>query len=174
MAARIDTCALGLNKFFTLPFRENRESVINLPTTALTDTVLRVGNTTGAEIDKFDHFGLTAQKADRVMAPLIVECHADFECRLADDALVHKYNFFIFEVLKAHVAKSREHPETRYYKGDGVFMVLGKIISRRSHLWPASRFCGEPSCPRAADEAVLLLMGDIMLPLGSRCSLVLV
>jgi len=73
MAARIDTRALGLNKFFTLPFRENRESVINLPTTALTDTVLRVGNTTGAEIDKFDHFGLTAQKADRVMAPLIVE-----------------------------------------------------------------------------------------------------
>ena len=33
--------------------RNSRECVINLPTTALTDTVVKIGNTTGAEIDKF-------------------------------------------------------------------------------------------------------------------------
>jgi flavin reductase (DIM6/NTAB) family NADH-FMN oxidoreductase RutF len=58
------------------------------------------------------------------------------ECRLSDDTLIDKYNFFIFEVVQAHVAKSPKHPETLHYTGDGVFMVSGKIISRRSLFRP--------------------------------------
>jgi hypothetical protein len=63
----------------------------------------------------------------RITAPLIVECHANFEYRLADDALVDKHNFFICEVVKAHVAKSPKHPETLHYEGDGVFMVSARL-----------------------------------------------
>ena len=40
--------------------RDSRECVVNLPTTALTDTVVGIGNSTGAEIDKFAEFDLTA------------------------------------------------------------------------------------------------------------------
>jgi len=115
---------------------DSGECVINLPTTAMTDTVVGIGNTSGAEIDKFERFRLTAQKARRVAAPLIGECHASFECRLVDDRLVERYNFFIFEVVAAHVAPSPKHPETLHYTGDGVFMVAGKIISRRSKFRP--------------------------------------
>src|SRR5882672_3457693 len=43
--------------------RRSKECVINLPTTALTDQVVGVGNTSGAEIDKFEKFKLTRQKA---------------------------------------------------------------------------------------------------------------
>jgi flavin reductase (DIM6/NTAB) family NADH-FMN oxidoreductase RutF len=116
--------------------RDSGECVVNLPTTALTDIVVAIGNCTGAEVDKFAEFGLTAEKAAKVGAPLIGECHASFECRLHDDALVEGYNFFIFEVVKAHVAASPKHPETLHYTGDGVFMVAGKIISRRSKFRP--------------------------------------
>lgn len=116
--------------------RRSRECVINLPTTALIDEVIGIGNCSGAEIDKFDHFGLTAEKAKKVNAPLIRECYANFECRLADDSLVEKYDFFIWEVVKAHVAVSPKHPETLHYTGDGVFMVSGKIISRRRQFLP--------------------------------------
>lgn len=116
--------------------RGSGECVINLPTTALTNVVVGIGNTSGAEIDKFAHFGLTAQPAAKVGAPLIRECHASFECRLVDDRLVEAYNFFVFEVVKAHVAASPKHPETLHYTGDGVFMVSGRIISRRSRFRP--------------------------------------
>ena len=116
--------------------RRSQECVINLPTTKLTDVVVGIGNTTGAEIDKFQHFGLTAEKATEIDAPLIAECHANFECRLHDDALVARYNFFIFEVVRAHVAPSQKHPETLHYTGDGVFVVSGKVISRRSLFRP--------------------------------------
>lgn len=116
--------------------RQSRECVINLPTTALTDQVIGIGNCSGATTDKFKKFGLTPTKATTVRAPLIAECVANFECRLADAALVKKYNFFIFEVVKAHVAASPKHPETLHYKGDGVFMQSGKIISRRAKFRP--------------------------------------
>jgi flavin reductase (DIM6/NTAB) family NADH-FMN oxidoreductase RutF len=125
----------GKNHSFDL-VRKSRECVINLPTTALTDAVVGIGNTTGAEIDKFRHFGLTADEARKVRAPLIRGCHANFECRLHDGALIAKYNFFIFEVVGAHVAPSPRHPETLHYTGDGVFMVSGKIISRRAQFRP--------------------------------------
>ena len=116
--------------------RNSRECVINLPTTALTDTVVKIGNSSGREIDKFEEFSLTAEVASEVEAPLIGECHANLECRLFEDALVDRYNFFIFEVVKAHVAASPKHPETLHYTGDGVFMIAGKIISRQSLFRP--------------------------------------
>lgn len=135
MPSLVGCVIAGGNHSFDM-IRGSGECVINLPTTALTDTVVRIGNTSGAEIDKFRAFGLTADEAREVGAPLIRECHANFECRLHDDALVDKYNFFIFEVVKAHVAPSPKHPETLHYTGDGVFMVSGKIIHRRSLFRP--------------------------------------
>jgi flavin reductase (DIM6/NTAB) family NADH-FMN oxidoreductase RutF len=114
--------------------RESGECVINLPTIALADAVVGIGTTSGSQIDKFAEFGLSADPADKVGAPLVRECHASFECRLHDDALVEKYDFFVFEVVKAHVAASPRHPKTLHYTGDGVFMVSGKVISRRSRF----------------------------------------
>ncbi len=111
--------------------RQSGECVINVPTTVLTAEVCGIGTTSGADIDKFAEFGLTAEQGEVVDAPLIRECHANFECRLADDSLVDKYNFFIWEVVSARVAKSPRHPETLHYKGEGVFMIAGKIIHRR-------------------------------------------
>lgn len=116
--------------------RSSGECVINLPTVTLADAVVGIGNTSGAEIDKFREFGLTADPAREVEAPLIRECHANFECRLYDGALIDRYNFFIFEVVKAHVAPSPKHPKTLHYTGDGVFMVAGDIISRRAQFRP--------------------------------------
>jgi flavin reductase (DIM6/NTAB) family NADH-FMN oxidoreductase RutF len=128
----------GGNHSFDL-IRASRECVINLPTTDLTDTVVRIGNTSGADIDKFAAFGLTAQAAHKVKAPLVGECHAHFECRLYDDTLVKKYNLFIFEVVKAQSAVTPKHPQTLHYTGDGLFVVAGKTVSRRSLFRPGMR-----------------------------------
>lgn len=116
--------------------RNSRACVINLPTTRLVDAVVGIGNCSGATIDKFATFGLTAVPAAAVQAPLIAECHANFECRLVDDSLVERYNFFIFEVVRAHVALTPKYPQTLHYTGDGVFMVAGKTISRRAQFRP--------------------------------------
>lgn len=116
--------------------RKSRQCVINIPTVALLDQVVGIGNCSGAEVDKFTRFGLTTQAAEQVAAPLLSQCFANLECRLHDRSLIGKYDFFIFEVVKAHVALSPKYPRTVHYTGDGVFTLSGKAVSRRSKFRP--------------------------------------
>lgn len=115
--------------------RQSKECVINLPTVEMAPTVVKIGNCSGADTDKFSTFGLAALPGEKVSAPLIAECYANFECRLADDGLVKKYNFFIFEVVKAHAAVSPRWPSTIHYRGEGVFMLSGTNTSRWRRLF---------------------------------------
>ena len=116
--------------------RKSKECVINLPTSDLLNEVVGIGNCTGASVDKFEKFHLTPVAADQVTAPLIKECYANFECRLADASQVNKYNLFIWEVVKAHVATSPKYPETVHYRGEGMFMISGRSVSRRRLFKP--------------------------------------
>jgi len=111
--------------------RRSKQCVINLPTTDLLNKVIGIGNCSGAEVDKFEKFGLTPVAGAKVDAPLIKECYANFECRLYDGSQISKRSLFIWEVVKAHVATSPKYPETVHYRGDGVFMISGRNISRR-------------------------------------------
>ncbi|MEK6209628.1 MAG: flavin reductase family protein [Pseudomonadota bacterium] len=114
--------------------RRSKQCVINLPTTDLLNEVIGIGNCSGAEVDKFGKFGLTAVAGTKVDAPLIKECYANFECRLYDGSQISKHGLFIWEVVKAHVATSPKYPETVHYRGEGVFMISGRNISRRSQF----------------------------------------
>jgi flavin reductase (DIM6/NTAB) family NADH-FMN oxidoreductase RutF len=129
-------CVIAASNHSFELIRRSRQCVINLPTAAMIDTVVAVGNCSGVDVDKFAAYDLTVRPASQVKAPLIDECHASFECRLADGRLIGKYNYFIFECVKAHVAPMPRHPRTLHYTGDGVFMVAGKIVSRRAQFKP--------------------------------------
>ena len=110
--------------------RRSRECVLNVPTLDLADTVVGIGNCDGDTIDKFARFKLTPQKAAKVAAPLIAECHASLECRIHNARLVKKYNFFILEVVKAHVAPAPKYPRTIHYRGQGQFVTAGPVINK--------------------------------------------
>jgi flavin reductase (DIM6/NTAB) family NADH-FMN oxidoreductase RutF len=111
--------------------RKSRECVINVPTADLVDQVVGVGNCSGDEVDKFERFGFTSVAASEVAAPLLRECYANLECRMADARLVKKYNFFILEVLKAHVATKPKYPRTMHYRGKGIFITSGVVVDKR-------------------------------------------
>jgi len=105
--------------------RKSKQCVINVPTADLAAKVVRIGNSSGRDIDKFAEFGLTATAGTQVGAPLIEQCYANFECRLTDSSLIRKYSLFVLEVVKAHVATAPKHPKTIHYRGDGEFMISG-------------------------------------------------
>ena len=115
--------------------RRSKECVINIPTVDIAETVVRIGNANGDEVDKLAEFKLTAVPADKVSAPLIGECFASFECKLVNAKLVSEHNFFIFEVAKGHAAKSPKYPKTIHYRGDGVFMISGENTTRYKRLF---------------------------------------
>ena len=116
--------------------RKSRACVINIPTADLVKTVIGIGNTTGRTLDKFAAFGLTPRPAERVAAPLIRECFANFECRLVEPRLISTHDFFIFQVVKAHVAVAPRYPRTLHYRGDGIFMLSGPSRSYRKLFKP--------------------------------------
>ena len=116
--------------------KNSKECVINIPTYDLVKQAIGIGNTSGADVDKFDKFKLTPLEGDRVKAPLIKECYANFECKVVDTSVLNKYSFFILEVVKAHAATSPKYPRTFHYRDDGVFMVSGRNVSFRPMFKP--------------------------------------
>ncbi|MDR6991662.1 flavin reductase family protein [Luteimonas sp. 3794] len=116
--------------------RASRACVINLPTADLLDTVVRIGNCSSADADKFAQFGLSAVDGDAIDAPGIGECHARFECRLHETRLTAEYPLFVWRVVAAHAAKRPRWPRTLHYRGNGQFMVSGDARSRRALFKP--------------------------------------
>ena len=111
-----------------------KECVIAIPTAELAKQVVGIGNCSGKKVDKFKKFKLTPLPASQVEAPLIAECYANLECRVADSRLVNRYNFFVLEVVKAWIDPSLKNPRTLHHQGNGVFMVSGEMIRLPSKM----------------------------------------
>ncbi|TDW63865.1 flavin reductase (DIM6/NTAB) family NADH-FMN oxidoreductase RutF [Novosphingobium sp. PhB55] len=116
--------------------RRSGECTINVPTADLLDMVVRIGNCSGADCDKFADLGIEREPAAHVAAPLLPQCHAQLECRLHDDAMVGQYDLFILEVLRIRTATSPKAPQFVHYLGDGQFMLSGKRVSRKRLFQP--------------------------------------
>lgn len=105
-----------------------KECVINIPTLEIAHKALACGNVSGTSGDKFARFGLTPAKASVVKAPLVKECYASLECRLADARMAGKYNLFIFRVVKAWADASVKDPKTFHHRGGPEFIIAGKAV----------------------------------------------
>jgi flavin reductase (DIM6/NTAB) family NADH-FMN oxidoreductase RutF len=111
-----------------------RECTLNIPTADMADKVVGVGNCCGRDTDKFQAFGLTAKPAKLVGAPLVAQCYASLECRLADSRLVNRYGLFILEVVHAWVDTAVKQPRTLHHLGAGVFMMAGERVRTASAM----------------------------------------
>jgi flavin reductase (DIM6/NTAB) family NADH-FMN oxidoreductase RutF len=127
-------CVISNNNFSFDLLRITKECVINIPTVELVKTVIECGNNSGILIDKFKEYSLTPVAASCVTAPLIDECYANLECRVVDEMMVEKYNFFILEVVKAWFDPQKKNPQTIHHLGEGSFMVAGETIHLPSKM----------------------------------------
>lgn len=121
-------CVVSDRNHSFLALKKTRECVINIPTVELAPKVVRCGNTSGRTVDKFQAFGLTPVPASRVRAPLVDECYANLECRVADTRMVPRYGLFVLEVVKAWIDPAWKHPRTIHHLGQGHFMVAGRTF----------------------------------------------
>jgi len=127
-------CVISGRNYSFEALTTTKECVINVPTVELAKAVVGVGNTSGRKIDKFRKFGLTPVEASLVKPPLIAECYANLECKIADGRMVNKYNFFVLEVVQAWIDPAVKAPRTMHHRGRGVFAVDGEVIRLRSGM----------------------------------------
>lgn len=112
----------------------SKECVINIPTVEIAEKVVGCGNTSGADMDKFEKFCLTPNPASHVGAPLIEECYANLECRVVDTRMVPQYCLFVVEVVQAWLDPAVKEPRTIHHLGSGNFMVAGERIKLKSKM----------------------------------------
>jgi flavin reductase (DIM6/NTAB) family NADH-FMN oxidoreductase RutF len=127
-------CVVSTGDYSFAALRATRQCVIAIPSAELASKVVAVGNCSGRETEKFATIGLTPVPAQSVAAPLVAECFANLECRVADTRLVNKYNLFVLEVVKAWVDPNKTDPKTIHHHGYGTFVVDGRTITLKSKM----------------------------------------
>ncbi len=127
-------CVVSDANFSFAALRATGECVIAIPARKLAEKVVKIGNVSGREIDKFTAFGLTPVPAASIAPPLIAECFANLECKVRDTRLVSKYNLFILEVLKAWIDPAQKRPKTIHHHGYGIFVVDGPTFKLKSNM----------------------------------------
>jgi len=127
-------CVVSNRNHSFAALRATKECVIAIPALELAPKVVEVGNCLGRNVDKFKRFSLTPVPAELVAPPLVAECFANLECRVADTGLVNKYCMFVLEVLKAWIDPAQKDPKTIHHHGYGRFAVDGEMIKLKSRM----------------------------------------
>jgi flavin reductase (DIM6/NTAB) family NADH-FMN oxidoreductase RutF len=127
-------CVVSEADYSFTALRTTRECVIAIPAVDLAPKVVKIGNCSGRNVAKFERFDLTPLPAQRVASPLIAECFANLECKVADIRLVKKYNLFVLEVLKAWIKPALRNSKTIHHRGYGKFIVDGETIKLKSRM----------------------------------------
>lgn len=127
-------CVVSEGDFSFKALKTTRECVIAIPSVELAPKIVQIGECSGRDVDKFARFGLTPAPASLVGAPLVAECFANLECRIADTRLVARYDLFVLEVVKAWRDPKRKDPRTIHHHGYGRFAVDGEMIVLKSRM----------------------------------------
>ena len=127
-------CVVSTGDYSFSALQATGECVIAIPALALADKVVAIGNVSGRDTDKFRTFELTPLPGMHVAAPLIAECFANLECKVADSRLVDNYNLFVMEVVQAWHDPAQPNPKTLHHQGYGRFVVDGETIEISSKM----------------------------------------
>jgi flavin reductase (DIM6/NTAB) family NADH-FMN oxidoreductase RutF len=122
-------CVVSTGDYSFAALKAKRECVIAIPAVGLAAKVVKVGNCSGRDTDKFTEIGLTPLPAKTVDAPLVGGCFANLECKVIDTRLVNKFGIFVLEVQKAWTDPAQKNPDTIHHQGYGKFAVDGKRIT---------------------------------------------
>lgn len=127
-------CIVSTGDFSFTGLKATKECVIAIHGVELAEKVVKVGNCSGRNIDRFETYGLTPLPADCVKAPLVAECFANLECRVVDTSLVNRYNLFVLQVVKAWADQDQPNLKTIHHHRYGDFTVDGEIIHLESRM----------------------------------------
>ena len=102
------------------------EFVLAWPGEDLADATLLCGTRTGSDLKKFEAAGLTPIKGEHVQAPLVKECIANLECRVAGQLTTGDHTIFAGEILAAWVNESPKRQLCSINQSSGYDFLLEK------------------------------------------------
>ena len=128
---RMALCTGAWNYSFDL-IMKNKECVVAIPPASMAETVVKIGNISGKECNKFEKFGIKTLEAEKVDAPLIDGCIANLECKVVD--FVKKYGLIILEVVNVWENEELKNEKMFHAFGDGRFVQDGEKMDLRKFM----------------------------------------
>ena len=112
-----------------------KEFVVNFAPFELVDKVHFCGTHSGKNVDKVDETKLTLIPSEKVGVPLIEECFAHLECKLAETLKLGDHTFFIGEVMNVMADEDVfvddlldiRNVQPTYYIGDNKYTAIDKF-----------------------------------------------
>lgn len=130
------SCVVAAQSLSHELLRESGACALNVPTAEMLDALVRVGNCSGARVDKFAAFGLAKAQGEMLDVPVLPQCHAIMECLVHDDAAARRHNLFVLEVIRLKARPQPTNPKYVHYIGNGEFRTDGRRVSRRAMFRP--------------------------------------
>jgi len=127
-------CVVGAANHSFGALRQSGSCVLAVPPASLAQTVVGVGNCSGADTDKFGVYNLTPLPASRVSAPLIGEAIVNLECKVKDTRGVSSYGMFVLECVKAWQNHALINEPTLHHRGYGRFGITSEEITLKSRM----------------------------------------
>lgn len=98
--------SLRRHRFSTQIIQETGEFGVNIPSSNLTYEVDLCGTLSGMDVEKLRIAGLTEMKAEKIQAPLLLECPVNMECRTQQVIPLGTHILFLGEVLALYIEES--------------------------------------------------------------------
>ena len=127
----IALCTGPWNYSFDL-IMKTKECVVAIPPASMAETVVKIGDISGKDCDKFEKFGIKQLEAEKTDAPLIDGCVANLECKVVD--FVKKYGLIILEVVNVWENEELKDEKLFHAFGDGRFVKDGEKMDLRKFM----------------------------------------
>ena len=88
--------------------------------------VEQTGSTTGAQVDKFEEFGIETVEPAVVDVPLLADAAVNLECRLVAAHLAGDHTIFVGEVVAGHLP---EEPRATLLNFSGEFAPAAPVVA---------------------------------------------
>ena len=127
----IALCTGPWNYSFDL-IMKTKECVVAIPPASMAETVVKIGDISGKDCNKFEKFGIKQLEAEKTDAPLIDGCVANLECKVVD--FVKKYGLIILEVVNVWENEELKDEKLFHAYGDGRFVKDGEKMDLRKFM----------------------------------------
>lgn len=110
--------------------REEKEFVVNIPTSDHLEQVRLCGKLSGRNEDKFEATGFTKIPGKMVESSMIEECPISIECKVVHQMILEERTWFIGDVVAVHAED--DYDASRALMCDrGSYLLIGESVGRR-------------------------------------------
>jgi flavin reductase (DIM6/NTAB) family NADH-FMN oxidoreductase RutF len=94
--------AIAPKRFTYQHITESREFGINFIPLEKASLAAAIGGTSGQQMDKFERFNILKEKPLKIMAPILKDAYAAYECKLVDSKPYGDHIWVVGEIVAVH------------------------------------------------------------------------